>query len=123
MPSPLVRRSLWAIAIAALAVALAIAFVPFLASTRIVRDRIAYELGSWSGYRVSIGAAPEIEVWPGLRASVNNVTSGQPKAISAGPPIVSPCPYRVTAPVRIEMMENEIAKFENPPIVRKSSCA
>ncbi len=74
MPSPLVRRSLWAIAIAALAVALAVAIVPFLASTRIVRDRIAYELGSWSGYRVSIGAAPEIEVWPGLRASVNNVT-------------------------------------------------
>ena len=74
MPSPLVRRSLWAIAIAALAVALAVAFVPFLASTRIVRDRIADELGSWSGYRVSIGAAPEIEVWPGLRAIVNNVT-------------------------------------------------
>src|SRR5437016_5251644 len=55
--------------------------------------------------------------------SVNRVTSGQPNAISAGPPIVSPCPYRVTAPVRIEMIENEIAKFEKPPIVRKSSCA
>ena len=56
-------------------------------------------------------------------ASVNSVTSGQPKAISAGPPITSPCSKSVTAPVRIEMIENEMAKFENPPIVRKSSCA
>ena len=56
-------------------------------------------------------------------ASVKNVTNGQPNAISAGPPIRSPCPYSVTAPVRIEMIENEMAKLENPPMVRKSSCA
>src|SRR5262245_10312044 len=55
--------------------------------------------------------------------SVKKVTSGQPKAISAGPPIVSPWPYSVTAPVSIEMIENEIAKLEKPPIVRKSSWA
>src|SRR5947207_12941396 len=56
-------------------------------------------------------------------ASVNTLTSGQPNAISAGPPIVSPCEYSVTAPVRIEMIENEMAKFENPPIVRNNSWA
>ena len=56
-------------------------------------------------------------------ASVNTLTSGQPNAISAGPPITSPCEYNVTAPVRIEMIENEMAKFENPPIVRNSSWA
>src|SRR5262245_10950634 len=56
-------------------------------------------------------------------ASVKSVTRGQPKAISAGPPIFNPWPYSVTAPVRIEMIENEMAKFENPPIVRNSSCA
>jgi hypothetical protein len=53
--------------------------------------------------------------------SVKSVTRGQPKAISAGPPIVRPCPKSVTAPVRIEIIENEMAKFENPPIVLKSS--
>jgi len=74
MPSPLVRRSIWIVGIAALVVALIIAIVPFLASTRIVRDRIAYELSSWSGYRVTIGAAPEIEVWPTFKAIVTNVS-------------------------------------------------
>ncbi|MDH6230310.1 AsmA protein [Mesorhizobium soli] len=73
MPSPLVRRSIWLVGMAALAVALIIALVPFLASTRIVGDRIAYELSSWSGYRVTIGAAPEIRVWPSLRAIVTDV--------------------------------------------------
>ena len=55
--------------------------------------------------------------------SVNIVASGQPSVISSGPPISSPYPYRVTAPVRIEMMENEIAKLEKPPMLRKSSWA
>ena len=54
---------------------------------------------------------------------VKTLTSGQPNAISAGPPIISPCEYSVTAPVRIEMIENEIAKFEKPPMVRNSSWA
>lgn len=74
MPSPLIRRSIWAISVAALVVALIIAALPLLASTRIVRDRIAYEMSSWSGYRVTIGAAPEIEVWPSFRAILTNVT-------------------------------------------------
>lgn len=81
MPSPLIRRSIWAISAAALVVALIIATLPLLASTRIVRDRIAYEMSSWSGYRVTIGAAPEIRVWPSFRAILTNVTLakwGQP---------------------------------------------
>src|SRR3954469_9724732 len=60
-----------------------------------------------------------------LRATVNvnTLTSGHPNAISAGPPMISPWEYSVTAPVSTEMIENEIAKFEKPPIVRNSSCA
>jgi hypothetical protein len=56
-------------------------------------------------------------------ASVKRLTSGHPNVISAGPPITSPCEYSVTAPVRMEMIENEIAKLEKPPMVRNSSCA
>ncbi len=65
-------RRLAAIAVVALAVAYVA--LPLLASTRLVRDRIALELSDWSGYRVSIDAAPEISVWPGFRATLSNVT-------------------------------------------------
>src|SRR5262245_54580883 len=70
-----------------------------------------------------VGSAVASSAMLQTTASVKSVTRGQPKAISAGPPIFSPCPYSVTAPVRIEMIENEMAKLEKPPIVRKSSCA
>ena len=40
--------------------AIVLAAVPYVASTRIVRDRIAFEIGAWSGYRVEIGAPPTI---------------------------------------------------------------
>ncbi len=42
MPTPLLRRSLWALAAAGLVVLVVLA-LPFLASTRLVRDRIAHE--------------------------------------------------------------------------------
>ena len=61
-------------AIAIVVVAAAYVALPLLASTRLVRDSIAVELSQWSGYRVSIGAAPEIGVWPGFRAKLSNVT-------------------------------------------------
>jgi AsmA protein len=73
---------------AALVVALIIAALPLLASTRVVRDRIAFEMSSWSGYRVTIGAAPEIEVWPSFRAILTNVALarwGQPDL----PPVIT----------------------------------
>ena len=47
---------------------------------------------------------------------------GQPQAIAAGPPLFHPSPKLVKQPARIEMMENEMAKFENPDHDRLSSC-
>jgi hypothetical protein len=43
--------------------------------------------------------------------------------ITTGPPVNMPNPYSVRQPDRIEMMVNETAKFENPDIRRRSSCA
>jgi hypothetical protein len=40
-----------------------------------------------------------------------------------GPPVFIPKPYNVRQPERIEMIVNETAKFENPDIFRRSSCA
>ena len=47
---------------------------------------------------------------------------GQPKAMAAGPPPFQPCPKVVKQPAKIEMIEKEMAKFENPDHVRLSSC-
>src|SRR3954463_9254712 len=47
---------------------------------------------------------------------------GQPTVLITGPANLSPYPYSSTAPVRIEMIEKEMAKFEKPPISRKSCC-
>ncbi|MEZ5782605.1 MAG: AsmA-like C-terminal region-containing protein [Rhizobiaceae bacterium] len=46
--------------------------LPFIASTRIVKERIAFELSVWSGYQVSIQSDPEIRLFP-LRAVLNGV--------------------------------------------------
>jgi AsmA protein len=73
MPSSLIRKGIWAAAAIAIAGFLILAALPFIASTQIVRDRIAIEMSAWSGYRVELGAAPDIEIWP-LRAILNNVT-------------------------------------------------
>lgn len=47
--------------------------LPWIASTQIVRDRITTQLSLWSGYRVSIGGAPILDVWPGFKATLNDV--------------------------------------------------
>ena len=47
---------------------------------------------------------------------------GQPQAIATGPPLFQPTPKVVKQPARIEMIENEMAKFENPDQERWSSC-
>src|SRR4051794_16701479 len=47
---------------------------------------------------------------------------GQPIAIAAGPPLFQPAKNVVKQPARIEMIENEIAKFEKPDQERFSSC-
>lgn len=74
MPSPMVKKGMWALGAAIVLAALLIAFFPLIASTQIVRDRIALEMSAWSGYRVSLGSAPEIDVFPTFRATLNNVT-------------------------------------------------
>ena len=50
-------------------------------------------------------------------------TISQPHVIATGPPWPYAIAYEVRQPARIEMIVNEIAKFWNPPIARKSSCA
>ena len=74
MTSSGIRRGLWAIGITAAAAALAVAILPYIASNRIVRDRIAWEMSLWTGYRVSISGSPRIEVWPQLNAVLTEVT-------------------------------------------------
>lgn len=63
------------LAVAALLVLalLLLAALPLIASTQIVRNRITQELSLWSGYRVSLGEAPAIEVWPTFKATLNDV--------------------------------------------------
>lgn len=68
-----VRTGVAALAAALLAAMLLLAALPWIASTQIVRDRIAYELSLWSGYRVSLGEAPKLDVWPAFKATLNNV--------------------------------------------------
>lgn len=74
MPSPLFRRSIWAIIGVAILIAAVVAAVPFIASTQIVKDRIADEMSAWSGFRVSIDGAPDIQIWPVFRATLNEVS-------------------------------------------------
>ncbi|MET0575047.1 MAG: AsmA family protein [Mesorhizobium sp.] len=70
----MVKKGIWALGAAVIALVLAIALFPLVASTQIVRDRIALEMSAWSGYRVSLGAAPVIDVFPTFKATLSNVT-------------------------------------------------
>ena len=47
---------------------------------------------------------------------------GQPQQIAIGPPLLKPAPKLVKQPARIEMIENEMAKFEKPDHERCRSC-
>ncbi|MBB6409070.1 AsmA family protein [Mesorhizobium sangaii] len=87
MPSSLIRRGIWAIGTAVLVIALVVAALPLIASTRIVRDRIAWEMSAWSGFRVAIDGSPRIEVWPKFRAILTDVTLSQWTDTEA-PPVV-----------------------------------
>lgn len=73
MRSATVKTGLAALAVVLVLAALLVAILPWIASTQIVRDRIAHELSMWSGYRVSLGAAPDLDVWPNFRATLHNV--------------------------------------------------
>lgn len=87
MQMSVVKKGVLALAALALLVLLFVAAVPWIASTQIVRDRIAYELGLWSGYRVSLGEAPDIEIWPGFKARLNDVAFHEWSS-DAGPPVL-----------------------------------
>src|SRR3954452_25444232 len=50
------------------------------------------------------------------------VRIGQPHAMAAGPPLFQPRAKLVKQPARMEMIENEIAKLENPDQDRFRSC-
>ncbi len=84
-----VRKGLAALAALVLLGLLAVSVLPWVASTQIVRDRIAYELSLWSGYRVSLGEAPVLDVWPGFTATLNDVAfhewagDGKPPVLEA----------------------------------------
>jgi AsmA protein len=69
-----VRKGLWIGGGVVVALALFLVALPYIASTQIVRDRIALELSAWSGYRVTLDGAPEIDVWPSFQAHFNGVT-------------------------------------------------
>lgn len=89
MPSPAVKKSIWALAIAALIAVVVILCLPILASTQIVRDSVAQQVSAWSGYRVRLDDAPEIRVWPSFKAVLNDVVlsnwngDGQPAVMEA----------------------------------------
>ncbi len=85
----MIRRGVWAVGVAVLVLALAVAALPLIASTRIVRDRIAWELSAWSGFRVTIDGSPRIEVWPKFQAILSDVTLSQWTETDAPPVIVA----------------------------------
>ena len=53
---------------------------------------------------------------------MKNEINGQPIEIATGPPLFHAWANVVKHPARIEMIENEIAEFENELQVRDSSC-
>jgi AsmA protein len=118
MPSSLVRRSIWGIG-AAILLAVLIAFLlPAIASTRIVRDRIALEMSSWSGYEVSIGAPPEIEIWPTFRAILTDVRLS-PWQSPSGPPAIAAERVEIELSALAALRGNVVfstARFVNPTL-------
>src|SRR6476619_810798 len=52
---------------------------------------------------------------------MNSEMTGQPQEIAIGPPLFQACPNVVKQPARMEMIENEMAKFEKPDHERSSS--
>ncbi len=72
-PSTLIRRSILALVALISLAALAVAALPMVASTQLVRNRIAIELSAWSGFRVAIASTPQLELWP-FKAVLSGVT-------------------------------------------------
>lgn len=73
MTSTTLRRTSLILVSLGIIVLAVIALLPVIASTHLVRDRIAEKMSDWSGYRVQFGSGPEISVWPKFRATLNKV--------------------------------------------------
>lgn len=67
------RSAAWAAGALAVLAFFLYVVVPFIASTRIVKERIAFEMSMWSGYRVTIGEDPRIKLFP-FRAVLTDVS-------------------------------------------------
>jgi AsmA protein len=87
MPAPLVNKAIWTIAALCVALAVIALSLPFLASTRIVSARITQELSERTGYRVTLGTAPELVIWPSFKAVLNDV-SFRKHGDDSGPPVL-----------------------------------
>ncbi len=74
MPSKAAKRTIWIFAGLAVFALGFIALIPYVASTQIVRNRIASELSAWSGYRVVLSGIPSIHVWPSFHAELADVS-------------------------------------------------
>lgn len=74
MASGALRKIVIALAVVVAGFIALVLALPLFASTQLVRDRIALELSMWSGYRVEMGAAPELRLWPTFRAKLSNVS-------------------------------------------------
>ncbi|RST87042.1 AsmA family protein [Aquibium carbonis] len=74
MPSKAAKRTIWIFAGLAVFALGFIALIPYVASTQIVRNRIASELSAWSGYRVVLSGIPSLHVWPSFHAELADVS-------------------------------------------------
>lgn len=83
----MVKRGVIALAAVLVLALLFVTALPWLASTQIVRDRIAHQLSLWSGYRVVLGEAPILDVWPSFNATLNNVAFHE-WAANGNPPVL-----------------------------------
>ena len=80
------RPALWGAGALLIVAIFLYVIVPFVASTRIVKERIAFELSVWSGYQVSIDSDPEVRLFP-FRAVLNGVKLAQ--WTQPGPPVMT----------------------------------
>lgn len=88
MRGPVIKRGLWTAGTVAALAAVILALLPLAASNRIVGDRIALELAALTGYRVAIGGATEIHVWPRLSASLGEVSLSRWSGPDDAPPVL-----------------------------------
>ena len=68
---------------------------------------------------VGYAETSSLSVNPMIRMKAEMI--GQPHEMAIGPPLFQAWPKVVKHPARIEMIENEIAKLENPDQLRLSS--